>query len=624
MDANLQALLSLPQLQYFVIDELWTICELSSGVQRFGELPEDVQVGNDARIAFPELVGLEEILEEILQGQRKVFVLKGVARFADDNAMFYTDLYLMQKNSSQGAPENRIVVLVKDSTDRMATARELGQVAKEYSMALTALESTKNYIDRILQTMKDVLFVVTQTGEVVTVNRSTKETLGYDEPDLLLQPITKVVLNPQLAETLDRTGKLSEQHLSGAFDCRAKNGTILNFEFSCAPFQPDSVGIEVFVCIGRDVTARKRLERQLSQQESCDRLLVQTIDRVRQSLSLPEILNAVVREVRQSLDLDRAFVVCIREGGVPEIEVESGELSLPSMLDCLTDRDPRKIHELSGASPLAVEDIEASDAIDEDCRQILRRAGVRSSLTINITTQSEKRMWGWLVLHSCHRIRRWEPWEIELLQRLSEQVSIAIDRVQLYDRLQAANSKLEWLALVDELTQIPNRRHFNHSFEREWRRAARERQPLALILCDIDEFKLYNDTYGHVAGDVCLQQVAEVLRHCLRRGGDLVARYGGEEFAVLLPNTDIMGAVEVARAMQGELQQRNIPHSTSRVTSSVTASFGIAGWVPSARSSSEDLLRATDWALYQAKKSGRDRYCLYPKPFWDANDLRRD
>lgn len=174
-------------------------------------------------------------------------------------------------------------------------------------------------------------------------------------------------------------------------------------------------------------------------------------------------------------------------------------------------------------------------------------------------------------------------------------------------QLEAANRELKRLAALDGLTQIANRRAFDECLQQEWKRLAREQNPLSLILCDIDFFKAYNDTYGHQAGDKCLKEVAQILDQAVRRPADLVARYGGEEFVVILPNTEVKGAVLVAEAMRTKLQVQAIPHAGSLVSECVTLSFGVAGVIPCPGISANVLITMADQALYQAKLTGRDR-----------------
>jgi diguanylate cyclase (GGDEF)-like protein len=163
------------------------------------------------------------------------------------------------------------------------------------------------------------------------------------------------------------------------------------------------------------------------------------------------------------------------------------------------------------------------------------------------------------------------------------------------------------LATCDGLTQIANRRRFDEYLEQQWKQMARERSPLAVLLCDIDHFKQYNDTYGHLVGDDCLKQVAQTLCRTLKRPADLVARFGGEEFAVILPQTGLGGALNVAEEMQSAIRQLQLEHTQSPVHPYLTLSIGMACMVPTSYDTSKALLDRADSALYLAKQQGRNQ-----------------
>jgi adenylate cyclase len=179
-----------------------------------------------------------------------------------------------------------------------------------------------------------------------------------------------------------------------------------------------------------------------------------------------------------------------------------------------------------------------------------------------------------------------------------------------WQNLLQANDDLKQLVARDSLTQLASRRRFDEYLAQEWQRLTLTQAPLALILCDVDFFKCYNDTYGHQMGDRCLQQVALALYRAVQRPTDLAARYGGEEFAVILPNTDIDGAAKVAETIRLQIGALAIPHAASEVSTHVTFSLGVAGMIPNPQSSATALIAAADRALYQAKYQGRDRACI--------------
>ena len=172
--------------------------------------------------------------------------------------------------------------------------------------------------------------------------------------------------------------------------------------------------------------------------------------------------------------------------------------------------------------------------------------------------------------------------------------------------LQEVNQNLSRLVNIDSLTQIYNRYHFDTVLPQIWRQAVREQQEISLILCDVDYFKSYNDTYGHPAGDRCLQKVAQAIKNSLSRSQDIVARYGGEEFAVILPNTKLSGAVNVAQRMRNAVSNLAIRHKTSEIKDHITISCGVVSFLPTKKSEPISSVESADRALYKAKLQGRD------------------
>jgi diguanylate cyclase (GGDEF)-like protein len=177
--------------------------------------------------------------------------------------------------------------------------------------------------------------------------------------------------------------------------------------------------------------------------------------------------------------------------------------------------------------------------------------------------------------------------------------------------LRQANLELEKLVNIDGLTQIANRRCFNDRLEFEWERLAREQQPLSLLLFDLDYFKRYNDYYGHQVGDDCLIKVAQATQQTVCRPADLVARYGGEEFVVILPNTDLDGAIAVANQIHDAIVGLKIPHQNSDISDIVTISLGVTSLIPDLNQAPSLLIKQADVALYSAKQQGRDRSVIF-------------
>ncbi len=193
------------------------------------------------------------------------------------------------------------------------------------------------------------------------------------------------------------------------------------------------------------------------------------------------------------------------------------------------------------------------------------------------------------------------------------QVNYLVSRDRLLkqeEELKAANAGLERLSFLDELTGIPNRRHFTEVLHSEWHRASRKREWLAILMVDVDHFKGVNDLHGHSYGDRCLVSTAHALRATLGRPSDLIARYGGEEFIVLLPETDLHGATLVAERLQHALAALHLRNDASPFDRQLTMSIGVAATQPRSDSAPGRLIDCADQALYEAKRRGRNRICL--------------
>ncbi len=193
-----------------------------------------------------------------------------------------------------------------------------------------------------------------------------------------------------------------------------------------------------------------------------------------------------------------------------------------------------------------------------------------------------------------------------IIKTLQKQVQV---QQELLIKLQAENQQLKRLASLDDLTQLANRREFYNYLQEHW--LSCQEDYLSMILCDVDFFKLYNDTYGHLAGDYCLQQIANAIETAVQRVREpepyLVARYGGEEFAVILPHLDLENARKVAEEIQLQIRSLKIPHRSSPLRSHITSSLGVSCSIPGKQSYLQELISAADQAMYQAKSQGRDQ-----------------
>ena len=189
---------------------------------------------------------------------------------------------------------------------------------------------------------------------------------------------------------------------------------------------------------------------------------------------------------------------------------------------------------------------------------------------------------------------------------LTNAIRLKFENEQLLVSLQATNTRLVELSVIDDLTQIANRRSLDDNLEKEWLRAKRMSTPISMLMIDIDYFKQYNDEFGHIKGDECLSYVANFLKNNLNRSGDFVARYGGEEFCIIMPDTNLNGAISFAEKIHSGVRELKIPNPGSDVSKYLTVCIGIASVIPGKNDTYMDMIYTSDKALYNAKNDGRN------------------
>jgi len=248
-------LLSLRRIEYLLITQELEITELSPGVSRLAEVSEYVKQGQDVRLSFPELVGTEEILEAIHQGEQDNFEFKGIIRWREATTPLYVDIWITK--NTQVADIGDLIVLVEDVTERMVLEQSLVQGANEANLLLRTLTASKQYIDQIVTSMAEALLVTTLSGKIKTMNQAALAMFGYSEFELLGQPITSVISTPNSSPITS----VSEVETV----CHTKQGTTIPVSFSCSLVQTDMENFRGYVYILRDMTERKQAE--LAKQE---------------------------------------------------------------------------------------------------------------------------------------------------------------------------------------------------------------------------------------------------------------------------------------------------------------------------------------------------------------------
>jgi diguanylate cyclase (GGDEF)-like protein/PAS domain S-box-containing protein len=672
----LHKLLYWRRLEYVVVDREFKIQETSLKVQQFADLPDEVAQGKDVRAGFPELIGIEEILTNIIEEREQSFQLKASTRVLEDGSYLYFNLYVFgYKENKKNA---KLAIVCENVTSSVTAHQILVQAANENSIIANSLATAHDYIYKVINSINDVLLVTTASGKIKKANLAAELLFGYSEVELIDKSISTITADEELLRQFSQLppAMKSEYWHQVKVVCQTKQGLKLILAFSCSTIdtsiKSQHAGIyalQDFVYIGRDITEQQRTKHRQKAQYAVTKILSEStsLDRVFQEIlqAICENLGWDVGELWTPVTDARETRFDVKKRGdrvsflfVPlRFSVEETPVlrrmevwqRIPEVVDFIEGSDRISFAQgvgLPGAvwqsgSPQWITDIVNDSNVVRS--HLAQQVGLRSAFAFAIHASGQ--VVGIMTFFS----REEQPPDEYLLQMMAavgSQLGEFVNRKYaekelqeaeasirfLYEQekrqseelaqknleleqakleLESANRELQRLVSVDGLTQIANRRCFDKTLELEWRRMARDKQPLSLILCDIDFFKLYNDTYGHQKGDECLKVVAEILARNARRGGDVAARYGGEEFAVILPRTDARGAMRVAELIHSDLKARAIPHAGSKVSKFVTLSIGLAIAVSDPKLSIEGLIGDADRALYQAKLEGRDRIvCL--------------
>ncbi|MBD1939520.1 diguanylate cyclase [Microcoleus sp. FACHB-68] len=363
-------------------------------------------------------------------------------------------------------------------------------------------------------------------------------------------------------------------------------------------------------CLQQEIKKRQRAEAETN-------LLLKITQAISASEDFPSALEVTVRQVCETIswdlgeawipDEEREVLEYSRSWYSSEANLEKFQLESKTLTYAPNVGLPGRVW--ISKQPEWIEDVSVAKDPVFFRSDLALEAGLKAALGIPIVLNNQV-----LTVLIFFKKEKLEPKQrlIELVNAVATQLGSLVQRKKAESALKEANLKLHRLATLDELTGVANRRCFNEYLNQEWRRMAREKLPLSLILCDLDYFKQYNDTYGHLAGDFCLQKVAKTIRCTLNRPGDLVARYGGEEFVVILPNTHANGALQIAETMRNEVENLKMDHAQSDISQYVTLSLGVVSLIPQNPLNPSILMAVADKALYQAKAQGRNCSVLKP------------
>lgn len=262
MNPLLRKLLEPRQTQYLVVNHHFIIQETSAEVQHYADTPDDAIPGADARISFPELIGIENILMSIIMGRLPSFDLKGIARFTDHNCPLYFDMLAIKHEDEPEDVPSKLLILIEDTTEKMVMKQSLIQRANEAHLLVSALAASNDYIDKVIRSMGDALLVTTTLGIIKTVNQSAQWLFGYSEAELIGHPLSIIVVEEKLLYQARHRYILSHKELLRELQviCTTKAGEEIWVEFSCSAIQTELQELYDFIYIGRDITERKQQE----------------------------------------------------------------------------------------------------------------------------------------------------------------------------------------------------------------------------------------------------------------------------------------------------------------------------------------------------------------------------
>ncbi|WP_142752170.1 GGDEF domain-containing protein [Neobacillus piezotolerans] len=443
------------------------------------------------------------------------------------------------------------------------TIAHVEDITKEKLLEKDLKESQKRYRDLVAYSPEPI--IVHRDGVIIFANEKACALVGMSMKELHQKSIYDFISPAYHSRTKVRLGEL--QNIMGEEETRhfkiiIPGGQKLTIEITHKAIEYE--GLPSIQAIFRDVTERKRLEKDLQKATERYRFITENSKDVIAFLDPNGCYDYISSACRDIL------------GYEPDDLIGKNVFGF--------------IHE--------------EDATEFEKAQLENLIGVKDYFSIVYRHRQKDGSYRWI--DTVAKVLLNEKGEIDSYLAISRD---ATQRKEKEKSLESANDFLKMLSSLDGLTGIPNRRYFEEALEKEWERNKTNETPISAIMLDIDCFKLYNDTFGHLAGDDCLKQVASIIRDSLKRPRDLAARYGGEEFIILLPETDKAGALVIAEMIRESVRKQEIPHTTSEIDSYITISAGHATIVPDAQFSPKDLIREADTALYQAKRDGKNKVC---------------
>jgi PAS domain S-box-containing protein len=305
---KLLCLLAPRRREYLAVDKDFNILEKSLGVQRFVECPNELVKGKDVRNCFPELIGLEDICNDILERRQMSFELKGISRSTEKGYPLYLDLYIIN-NPDKKVGEKSLTIFLEDVTDKMILEQSLVQASNEKSLLLSALAASKDYVDTIITSMADALIVTKSSGIIKTINRAAKDLFGYSEDELIEQPISKIITDINFVKQASQQHPLFNKAFKNVeVSCKTKTGEKITVAFSCSTIQTEAEGLQDLIYIGRDITEHQRARQRQAVQYATTRILSE-------SATIKQAIQKILQAICETLGWDLGEIWAPQAGG---------------------------------------------------------------------------------------------------------------------------------------------------------------------------------------------------------------------------------------------------------------------------------------------------------------------
>ena len=497
----------------------------------------------------------------------------------------------------------------------------LGGLIKSYRKDKTLIENEARY-RAVVDNAADGIITINTKGLIVSFNGASANIFGYTKNEMINRNVSMLMPEPfqsQHDNYLNRYITTGEQHIIGAGrEVKGLHKDGRTFELDLAVSEIGKGDDRLFIGIIRDISERVSAKKaRLHYSKSLEQLHEITSD---YALASDEKITALLKLGQEIFNLPLAIVSQV-DGERYTVKYVASPDGLPAPGTEFPLGETYCCHTLSANAPTGFNNVGESDIKNHPCYKLFE---LESYIGAPLLVRGKR--YGTLNFSGPDPID--QPFtrvDFSIIQLFAQWVSFEITRHQAETELEKAyvdvniaNSQLEKLSRTDALTGIANRRYFDETLAQELNRAMRHGAPLTLIICDIDYFKNYNDTYGHQAGDTCLQLVTKSIKASFARAGELVARYGGEEFAVILPDVTQEKAIELAESMRKNVSNSKLKHEKSDIAEWLTISAGVATLIPDHNTTMSILIEQADKALYEAKANGRDNVQVYKSTMFRA------